>query len=66
MNTFKCCGAGDPPCKTFEGSCQNPSNYPACERCGGSGDIFVDDTTRGPDGGPLDVPCPKCGGTGAA
>lgn len=24
---FECCGAADPPCLTFEGSCQNPANY---------------------------------------
>jgi hypothetical protein len=25
---FKCCGASDPPCTDFDGSCKNPANYP--------------------------------------
>jgi hypothetical protein len=29
---FKCCGAGDPPCTSFEVSCQNPANYADGER----------------------------------
>ena len=27
VKPFKCCGAGDPPCVTFDESCQNPANY---------------------------------------
>lgn len=26
-NTFKCCGAADPPCPSFMASCKNPENY---------------------------------------
>lgn len=29
---FKCCGFADPPCTTFEASCQNPANYADGER----------------------------------
>jgi hypothetical protein len=25
---FRCCGASDPPCTDFDGSCKNPANYP--------------------------------------
>jgi hypothetical protein len=25
---FVCCGASDPPCADFDGSCKNPANYP--------------------------------------
>lgn len=28
MTAFVCCGAANPPCKTFDASCKNPANYP--------------------------------------
>jgi hypothetical protein len=27
-NQFVCCGASDPSCTDFDGSCKNPANYP--------------------------------------